>query len=167
MLLAAAAPAASPANPLAPAAQGKVECYAPDLARKTCKSMAAYRPQADGVYANLAVIMLQDKPLVVMQMLSPVRVRGGQVCGPVRDQDIDQATFEINGAAAPPDATAELRGKVRAQMAPLIGKEVCTQYLPGSGGAHIARNSEAGVVKPELDQKVIWVTKADGYKVAP
>jgi hypothetical protein len=170
LLLAAAAappkPAAAP-NPLAPAAEGKLECYSPDAAKKTCKSLAAYRPRPDGGYDSLSLIILQPNPLVTLQMVSPVRVRNGQVCGPVREADIQQASFQVNGQAVTPEQTAEMRGKVRALMAPLLGKEVCTQYLPAPDGARIARSVEAGKPRPELDQKVIWISQSDGYKVAP
>jgi hypothetical protein len=164
--LAAAAPAAAP-NPLAPAAQGKVECYTPDTAKKTCKSLAAYRPKADGGYDNMALAMLQANPLITMQILSPVRVKNGQVCGPVRDQDIDGARFAINGGAATLEQSAQLREQVRTRMARLKGGEVCTLYLPAPNGMRIARAIENGKPRPELDQKVIWVTEADGYRVAP
>lgn len=164
-----AAPAASaPASPLAPAAQGKVECYSPDMAKKTCRSMAAYRPTPEGGFANLAIVLLMEKPPVIMQMTSPVTIKNGQVCGPVRNADIDGAKFEAGGSAMTLEETANLRNQVRTQMADVIGKEVCTAYLPSkTAGAKTARAFYNGVAQPKLDQLVIWVTREDGFRVAP
>jgi hypothetical protein len=41
---------AASANPLAPAAAGKVQCYHPDQVHHTCRSVANYQPRNDGRY---------------------------------------------------------------------------------------------------------------------
>lgn len=156
------------ADPLAPAAQGKVQCYSPDPARKTCKSWATYEPAAGGGYNNTAYVLVSTNPAIVMKITSPVVVRNDQVCGPIRSSDFDTAEFQVMGRAMPPAETSQARSQMRGAMAAMIGKEVCTAYLATkTANMMTARASYDGVPRPELDQTVAWVTLGEGFRVAP
>ena len=159
-------PAHAEPSPLAEGLQGKLQCYTPDPARKTCQSMASYRARADGGYDNTAFVLVSPSPQVVMIAVSPVEVRGEQECGVMRPADIDTANFTVQGRAADPRLTGLLREKVKAALQDRFNHEICTTYVP-DGEALTAQASLDGVRQPSLDQAVIWVAPTDGYRVAP
>jgi len=100
-----------------------------------------------------------------MQTTSPVTIKDGQVCGFIRTEDIDEATFSIDGAAASPEQTAKLRAQIIAVFEKgIFGHEICTAYVP-DGDGFIAKATIDGVAQPKMDQRVIWVAPKDGYRV--
>lgn len=153
--------------PLQPASDGQMQCYSPDAARKTCQSLAAYRLGAKGDIDNIAITLLSRDPAITMRTVSPVTVRAGQVCGLIRAEDLQGASFTINDQPADADQTAALRQKIGDAMKDVIGKEVCTAYVPAPGGGLTAKATIGGVPQPDADLPVVWVAPSDGYKVAP
>src|SRR5260221_465758 len=81
--------AASLPDPIAPAASGQLQCYSPDITRKTCSSLASYKPGANGTIDNGAVVLIWNDPVITMEIVSPIEVKASRVCGKVRGQDID------------------------------------------------------------------------------
>ncbi len=163
--LAAAIAAAQPTeDPLLPARSGKLQCYVPDTARRTCHALAGYRLGADGSYANRAEIPLSADGRVTMTTTTPVLVQAGAVCGTVREEDLARADFRVAGSPMPPDQVNVLLPRLIEAMRAVIGHEVCTRYLQG-GGTLTARASLDGTSRPELDQPVIWVDPSEGYRV--
>jgi hypothetical protein len=165
-LTAQTAPAVLPA-PITEAASGQLQCYAPNLERKVCQSLAAYRLNAAGGIDNIASVLISPSPVVVIRTVSPVTIREGKVCGPLRAEDFDAATFTVEGRPAADAVTADLRAQVKASFAPMFGHEVCTAYAPRAGGGLTAQAWVDGQRQETLDQPVIWVKPADGYRVAP
>ena len=153
-------------GPIAQAADGRAQCYAPDIARKTCQSLAFYKADATGVIQNTAIVVLSPDQPITMQTTTPVTIRAEEVCGFIRAQDIDAATFAVNGVAVTGAQAAQLRAAMRSAMSSLFGHEICTAYVP-NGAALSAQVSEDGVRKPAMDQAVIWVSPVDGYRVSP
>ena len=153
------------AGPIAPSSLGKLQCYAPDVARKTCQSLASYRPNPKGGIDNVAVVLVASKPPIAMQTVSPVDVREGQVCGVVRPEDFQSAEFTTDGQPVDPEQAAVLREKVLTAMKTYVGHEICTTFVP-SGGSLLAKESIDGVADPTLDERVIWISPSDGYTVS-
>ncbi|MEO6218277.1 MAG: hypothetical protein ABIO86_19770 [Sphingomonas sp.] len=168
MLVAATLPsqAAPTPDPLAPAASGMLQCYAPDLAKHACQSLAGYRKRADGSYDNAATIMLSPSPLLIMETETPVTVDAGAVCGAIREQDIDTAVISVNGQKMSDADAVVVRSQIATGMAFLIGKRICTKYVP-DGAQLIAKATIDGEAQPAMDQKVIWVAPTDGFHVGP
>ena len=164
-LIAAAVVGASPADPIGPAKDGLVQCYAPDTARKTCRSIGAYAAQPDGRILNTAVVLISPSPLIIMQTASPVQIKAGAVCGQITQADLDHATFTYEGAPLDGDRAAPLRQALSSAMTPLFNHEVCTSYA-ADGEALSGQVSIDGQRKPDMDQKVVWVSPSE-YKVAP
>ena len=162
-----AARAAAFDPPIDRAADGQMQCFAPDTARKTCRSLAAYRPGADGGVDNIAIVLVSSDPVITMRTVSPVTVKAGQVCGPIRAEDFQGAQFSIGGQPADDNQTTELRQAIADAMKDVIGKETCTAFVPAQGGAFTAKATIGGVAQPGADMPVIWVSPSDGYKVAP
>jgi hypothetical protein len=165
-IMAASAQAATLGPPLQPASEGKLQCYSPNTERRTCRSLAGYELKPDGTIANSATVLLASEPVVVMATVSQVTIKNGQVCGLVRREDVQNASFAIGGAPASPEQTSALRDRLTTAMASLFGVEACTTYETAAG-TMTAQAYIGGVRRPEADQTVIWVSPSDGYKVGP
>jgi len=169
-LVAAVAAAGGPAPdfpvPIGPAADGKAHCYSPDMARKTCASLAIYSHNAAGDIVGATTVVLAKGPVVTMSTASVMTVEGGRLCSTLHKADLDAAQFTIDGAA-PDDARAvQFHNAVADQFSPIIDHKVCVTYEP-DGSGFTAHTSFDGLPRPSLDQRVIWVTPADGWKVTP
>lgn len=161
-----AARAASPVGPLAPAAEGKIQCFGYDRARKTCQSIAVYKPGPGDTVLNTASLLIARDPPIVMTSTSPDTIEDRRVCGPIRAEDLAAATFTVSGAS-PDNQTAEaLRRGLTSAMHDMIGKRVCVTFEP-DGDALVAHATMDSVPQPDSDQHVIWVSPDDGYTVAP
>jgi hypothetical protein len=165
-LLALAATAATLPDPIAPASEGQMQCYAPDLARKTCASLSSYALGADGGIINDALVLISKSPKITMETTAPVTIKDGRVCGALQPQDLEAAKFVYDDA--PPDESrlADLKLAVKQAYGPIMGREICTAYVQ-DGGRLTARITQDGLPNPGLDERVKWVSPADGYRVSP
>jgi hypothetical protein len=128
--------------------------------------MATYTARPDGWIDNHARVLISPEPAVVMETVTPLQVRGEQVCGAVRRWALEQATFTVGGAALDAQRTAAARARMIATLEPFMEEETCTTYRP-AGDRLTAEVTFAGIRVPMMDQAVIWVSEADGYTVAP
>jgi hypothetical protein len=165
LIAAAAVLGASPGDPLGPAKQGMVQCYAPDTARKTCRSIGAYETQADGKILNTATVLVAPSPVIVMKTVAPVTVKAGAVCGVIHQADLDGATFTYEGAPVAEEQAAALKAAIGQAMEPFKDHELCTSFEADGDHLKGVVNFD-GVRKAEFDQPVLWVSPAE-YKVAP
>ena len=163
----AVAPAAAPRDPLAPALAGQVECYVPNVQRRVCRSIGAYARQSNGVMHNTAIVLISASPLGTMETTGPVQVKGQRVCSTPSPRDVAVARFRIDGKPVEAGRAEALRQDVAGDMKAIFGHEVCTSYAPGKDGALVAQVSVDGKRAPKLDLPVLWVSPADGYRVAP
>lgn len=165
-----AATALSPANayvgPLAPAGKGMTQCYAPDVAAKTCASMATYHLNADGAFTNKAMVLISKSPPAILEMNTNVQIKNGAVCGTIRAENITAARLTVNGADVPADQARPVLAQIASGMKAVVGHEICTAYVQ-SGGNLVAKATMDGVPKPDQDQIMLWVSPADGYSIAP
>jgi len=161
-----AAPAAHAIDlgPLAQAADGKVQCYVPNTVAKSCQSIGAYRITPAGAIENEATVMVSSSPLVIMTTHSLVQIKGGADCGVIREKDIASAHFTLEGQPAAPDRIAALRAAMLGAMRPMFNHEICVFYRPQPDGL-LATTTVDAKPRPEMDQKVLWVSPADGWKV--
>jgi len=162
-LLLQAPPAPFPAV-IAPAAEGKLQCYRPDRAKKTCVSLTGYKAAGNGVFDNAAEVSVLGS--FVMRSTTKVRVVGDRVCGPMSPADIANATILRDGEPESQAQQGQIKAVLLDTMGATLGKEVCTAYLP-AGPDLLAAVYVAGARTESLDEKVIWVSPADGYRVAP
>ena len=151
---------------MAPAREGQLHCYMPNVERKTCQSLAGYSFDGDSVSSSGAVLIM-PQPLIVMSMTSSATMRDGALCGPLTQADLDSAHFTIEGAAASPEDEANMRIALAQQLAPLMNRDMCTRFTPAPGGGLVAESTLDGTPRPELNQPVIWVRPDDGYSVGP
>jgi hypothetical protein len=164
--LTALAPAARAVDlgPLAPAAQGKVQCFSPNTAARTCQSIGAYRITPAGAIENEAIVMVSTSPLVVMTTVAPVQIKAGADCGVMLAKYLTSATFTVDGRPLDAAQTAKLRAAFTEAMRATLGHEICVSYRPQGEGV-LATSTLDGTPRPEMDQKVLWVSPADGWRV--
>jgi len=162
---AAAAQAGQLPPPIAQAANGKIQCYQPNITTKSCQSLAGYRAEANGTIDNTAVVMIAPKPLITMETVTPVEVKNGQVCGKTHAQDIAAAKLTVDGKPVEGPQADAMRQRIGAAFAPMFDHEICTAYV-ADGDGFIARATDNGAPMSE-SPKVIWVSPSDGYKVGP
>jgi len=153
-------------GPIAPAAEGKLQCYSPDVVARTCAGIGSFRFAANGVIENQGEALLSRSPAIVMRSVYTVRIKGRLECVKVRPRDLASASFVVDGRLASPAEAAALRSDIRAANSSVIGREACEGYLP-NGEVLTARMIVGGTPRPDLDRKMIWVSPSDGYQVAP
>ncbi|HEY2048386.1 MAG TPA: hypothetical protein VGH03_03535 [Caulobacteraceae bacterium] len=152
-------------GPLAPAGEGKLQCFVPDMTRRTCQTLDSYTHDASGGIQNTSTVIVSADPPITMTTKGPVILHEGRVCSALRDADIAQATFTVAGKPADVRQTADLRAHMAEAVKPLIGHEVCTTYTQ-SGSAFVAHSTLDGA--PQADSEAfIWISPTDPWKVAP
>lgn len=151
---------------LAPARAGQLQCFEPNPVAKTCQSIGGYTFNANGSIDNAAQVLIMPQPAVIMNVTSPVTVRNNAICGPLTADDIQRASFTIDGAAASADDTAAIRSGLTEQLAPILNVEGCVTLTPDGDGFR-ADTILSGAPQPQMVQRVIWVGANDGWRVAP
>jgi len=163
LLLAATAPQGAP-DPLAAAKAGKLQCSNPNLEKKTCMALSSFKLNADGTFQSTTTLVISPQPLLTMEVKSTGSVKDGAVCGPIRTEDFEAATFQMDGKPADPAMANAIRPQVVASIAPMAGKLGCTREIP-DGATAKAEVTLDGVARPEMTQRVLWVKPDDGYKL--
>ena len=151
-------------SPIAQAAKGQLQCYEPNAANKSCRSLAAYRIGADGKIANTAWVLIAPKPaLIVMETVTPVEIKNDRVCGKMGPQDIAAAKFTAGGKPLEGAPADTLRQHMATALKPMFDHEICTAYI-AEGDGFIAKATDNGA-PISATQRVIWVSSGDGYEV--
>ena len=166
LAIASGAAAATLPVPIEPASSGKLQCYVPNPATKSCQSLAGYQSAPKGVILSPMTVLVAPSPAITMKTVTAVTIKVGQVCSVLQAGDVAVAEFTVDGAPASPEDSAQFRSQMLGVEKSILGKEICTAFTP-DGAAMQARIFVDGVAQPALDQKVIWVSPADGYKVQP
>jgi hypothetical protein len=153
-------------NPLALAEHGLVQCWYPDSARKTCRTIASYRKTGPGAYDNKALVPVSPQGQITVETHTPVVIKGDAVCGPIRMHDVKAGTLRKDGKIVSPAMAQPTLDKVAQMVAPLDGLETCTRY-EASGSDLTAKVSISGKYRSDLDSPVKWIGPTDGYTVTP
>lgn len=146
-------------DPIQRSMGGELQCWRPNVAKKTCQSIASYKRTGPGTYVNITLLPLGND--VAFETHSPVVVKGGAVCGSMTRQEVLDGTLRDKNRIIPPETAKPLLERVSQSIAPFFDKEVCTTYEP-SGADFIARASIGGT-----DREVVvkWILPTDGYTV--
>jgi hypothetical protein len=169
MTLLAIAAAPQDAGPLEPARSGQVQCYGPDVGRKTCNAIGAYRFQPDGVIWNDARNMIGADPAVVLQATGKVYVRDGAECARPENRAEEITGIEVNGVPLEGQMFETVRRQIADNMQTLLGSgEFCSTFHPNPDGTLRAVVTTDGVERPEFESTVLWIDPAEGWTlVAP
>lgn len=156
--------AVGPTNPLALAEKGQLQCYRPNVQKRTCQSIAVYRPTGPGTYDNKALIPVSVD--ATLETHTAVVIRGDAVCGFVRPEDALAGTLRVKGEVIDPEKAKPVLQRVALAVVPFSGKEICTRYEP-SGTDFTAKISIGGTYRADQDEAVKWISPAEGYAVTP
>jgi len=151
--------------PLLPAAKGKIQCYSPDPAHKTCKSMTSYRVGPRGDLESIATVLISSGPQVLMETIAPVEIIEGKVCGAISEHDFLGANISIDGRPADMQQTKQYTRQAAGSAKGLIGRYMCTSFVTDADKVK-AKISVDNAPRPDMDQQVVWVALDDGYKIA-
>lgn len=155
-------------NPLAPARDGQVQCYTPDVERKTCRAIGSYRFEPDGRIINDAENMLSAEPLIILRARSEVYIRDNAECSSDVFDESHIQEIEVDGAVLEGEELASVRSLIADGMRESIGPgEYCSTYHPKPDGSLRALVTVDGVPQPEAEDTVLWVRPEDGWRVAP
>jgi hypothetical protein len=151
------------ADPIADSDKGELQCYRPDVEKKTCQSIASYRRTGPHTYINTALLPLGNG--ATLETRNPVVIKGGAVCGSITRSEVLAGTLHVPHQVIAPAAAKPILERVAQVVAPYFDKEVCTRYEP-SGADLRAMTSVDGVYLPDRDVTVKWIKPTDGYVVA-
>jgi hypothetical protein len=154
---------AASADPIARSNGGELQCYRPNVEKKTCQSIASYRRTGPGTYVNNALLPLGDD--VTLETHSPVVIKGDAVCGSITRQEILTGTLRVHNQVIAPETAKPLLDRAADAISAFFDKEICTRYEP-SGADFTAKASIDGTYQPGKDSIVKWIAPADGYTVA-
>lgn len=163
--LASPAQAGSLPDPIAPAGIGKLQCYAPDTSHKTCNSLASYTSGPNGTFDNRAIVLVSKNPIITVETVSPVEIKADQVCGKIREQDIDAAKFAAGDHVLDKKQAEPLRQNLKRAFKDIFDHEIYTAYVR-DGSTLVAKATMDAVAMPGA-QRVIWVSPDEGYRVGP
>lgn len=164
LLILATVGADAPADPLAPARVGQLQCVNPNKEKKTCMAIATITVKPDGSYTQAIDTMINPTPLIVMQTRSSGAIEGELTCETIRKEDFAAATFTMEGTPLDPAMGDGIKAQVLGAIDPLLGKKGCTAYKP-EGDLITTQVTIDGVARNEFNQKLLWIKPDEGYKV--
>lgn len=162
-------PAAPPVdNPLAPVAQGLIECANPDAIAKTCRSLARYTPQGDGTFITHAEVLLVPSEPVTITLTGATKLKGHEVCSTLTTAMVKAGTLRYAGTLVPDKAAVQITPRILAGLtrAGVLDKEVCTTQSP-DGNGFLEKATVDGHTTPEAEAHLVWLSPDAGYTVGP
>jgi hypothetical protein len=154
------------AEPIARAAKGQVQCYAPDPAAKTCSAIASFKADRNGKIAVTAVILISPTPLIIMTGNATAVAKAGELCGVLTEKNIEDAAFSNGDGVLEPTQTKLLRTVIEGALQNVFGHELCGTYRP-DGAMFKAKPKLDGAPMSSPGLRMMWVDPASGYKTAP
>lgn len=161
--------AAARADVLGEARAGKLQCYEPDVQRKTCRGLFRTVVKPDGTATSGGDVLLNvvngNSVLIMRSPQSSVTIKGNMTCGPIRRSDIEDAEFLLDGKPVNAASDRRMKDDMEARQAARGGQTECSVFTP-AGDTWVVTDTLDGKPQPN-SAHMIWVGPADGYKVAP
>lgn len=154
----------APADPLAPAREGKLRCIAPNPGRLTCRALVHYKPAGDGSFDAVVTGLVSNDPTLLLRYKTYGRVEEGGVCVMIRTGDFQNGDLLSNGKRLSPNADRAARLQLLDSVQPLQGKKRCYLDRTEDGTTRMVVTLD-GVAHPELGEAVAWVSPNEGYAV--
>lgn len=167
MALLALAGAPQDAGPLEPGRSGKLQCYGPNVAAKTCTAIGSYRFDADGTIWNIARNQINASPAVVLHATGKVYVKDGAECARPENRAEEITGIDVDGTPLQGDQFNAFRQQIAANISAVLGDgEFCSTYHPNPDGSMRAAVTVDGVARPEFESTVLWIEPDAGWTVA-
>lgn len=169
LLIALLALAAAPqdAGPLEPGRAGKLQCYGPNIAAKTCTAIGGYRFEADGTIFNDARNQINATPAIVLHATGRVYVKDGAECARTDNRAEEITRIDVDGTPLQGEQFNAARTQIAANIGAVLGDgEFCSTYTPNPDGTLTASVSINGVARPEFESTVLWIEPDAGWTLA-
>lgn len=167
MALLALAAAPQDAGPLEPGRAGKLQCYGPNVAAKTCTAIGAYRFDADGTIWNDARNQIGASPAIVLHATGRVYVKDGAECARADNRAEEITGIEVDGTRLEGAQFESARQQIAANISLVLGDgEFCSTYAPNPDGTLKASVTVDGVARPEFESTVLWIEPNAGWTLA-
>lgn len=152
-------------DPLAPVREGKIRCVSPNLVLRTCQSMVRYTLRGTDGFDAVVTGIIEREPVVLLRYTSFGRAEAGGVCSMVRLSDFENGQLMKSGTPLSRADEQGVRLRLMDVIQPLAGKKRCYLDRPGEGGKRelVSVVTIDGVVRPELQQTVIWISPKDDF----
>ncbi|MBV2146841.1 hypothetical protein KRZ98_00860 [Sphingobium sp. AS12] len=145
---------------------GMLLCSNPDVATKTCSTIATYSVVEGGASIETAEILLSADQPVTLEMSAPVKIEGGTICGQLTEAALVNAKVRLNGALLPADRNSAALNSLLPKLRPLVGRQTCDGLR--IEGERLMKYGQVDRIDVNLPGKpVIWIAPSSGYKVAP
>jgi hypothetical protein len=152
-------------NPLAPAIAGKIECFNPNEAAKTCDALTIYKLRTDGTFDEFDKMVLIPNPLVTTELKGVAFVQAGMICQKFTSDTLEQATFAIDGKPIDAIQLEALSPALMSGFKTFIGKTSCMRLTANPKGL-IAEFEVDGISVERPGQYARWVDADEGYKLS-
>lgn len=167
MALLALAGAPQDAGPLEPGRSGKLQCYGPNVAARTCTAIGAYRFDPDGTIWNDARNQINASPAVVLYATGKVYVKDGAECARPLNRAEEITGIEVDGTRLEGAQFEGARQQIAANISAVLGDgEFCSTYAPNADGTLKAAVTVNGVARPEFESIVLWIEPNAGWTLA-
>lgn len=167
MALLALAGAPQDAGPLEPGRTGRLQCYGPNLAAKSCTAIGAYRFDTDGTIWNDARNMISASPQIVLHATGKVYVKDGAECAHPLNRAEEITRIDVNGAPLEGAQFTTVRQQIADNISAVLGEgEFCSTYAPNPDGTLKAAVTVGGVARPEFESLVLWIEPNAGWTLA-
>lgn len=153
-------------DPFAPAKAGKIECLAPDSEKKTCAVMTRYEWDGNGNVFGEDELLLAANPPTSIRGRDLVTINGSEVCGVVNKASRENVTYLRNGVPLPEGEQAEMLLADSQKYSEYVGKTFCKDFSPYES-VFIVQISIDGQELPSATTRMKWVSRDDGYSLAP
>ena len=168
MALLAIAGASQDVGPLEPGRAGKLQCYGPNVAAKTCTAIGAYRFDADGTIWNDARNMINASPQIVLHATGKVYVKNGAECAHPENRAEEITRIDLNGAPLEGAQFTTVRQQIADNINLVLGEgEFCSTYTPNIDGTLKAAGTITRLARPEFESVALWVEPNAGWTLAP
>jgi hypothetical protein len=168
LILMSPAPAIAEDYPLAAADQGKNACYKPNMDKRTCWVISAYKKRDDGTYEASTKARFHNTTDYESRTTAIISIKAGRLCNTLDKSRIDQARFFHLGDEVIKQDLEDLRAQVIDQLKSKFGKEYCDELTAADANGQIKITSyidgeqqNSGVTQDTM----IWVSPDDGYKL--
>ncbi len=155
------------AGPLEPGRSGKLQCYGPNVAAKTCTAIGAYRFDADGTIWNDARNMLSASPQIILYATGKVYVKDGAECAHPLNRAEEITRIDLNGTPLEGAQFTTVRQQIADNINLVLGDgEFCSTYTPNPDGTLKAAVTIGGVARAEFQSTVLWIEPDAGWTLA-
>ena len=154
-------------NAWQPAKAGMIECFAPDLDKKTCLGMTTYEwKDESNVIGSASFYNEAAVPGVVITTKWPATIKGNLNCSLITKAYAETATFKAAGAPVSDENTMKYRRMLSGSLNEIMDKTVCAR-IGKYGRDYTVQITVDGREMPSSANWLAFVDKDAGFTLKP